>query len=108
MITWICAGNVVSQPWHAYVSSFVGGLLGSGSIFTNKLSLIQLSVQPNLVGRATGIYVASMFTAAAIAGYLFGGMAEAFGWAMAGALLMITLSVIAFISMYFFRDDKCW
>lgn len=115
IISWICSiingyflFNIVSQAWQANIGLFLVGAFGSAAIHPNGLSIMQRSVQPDMVGRATGTFTASIFIAAALAGLLFGGMAQALGWATAGTILSTALGILAIILTYFVREDKCW
>ena len=51
---------------------------------------MQRSVQPHLVGCASGIFLTALFGAGSTAGYLLAVLVEAFGWGGA-ALIELTL-----------------
>lgn len=67
----------------------------------NLLSLLQRSVRPQMVGRASGIFPASVFGAASTAGYLVG----VFGWSGA-ALVELTLFPVIGIVVMLLVDPK--
>jgi len=75
------------------------GCFGSGFVFTNLLSMLQRSVRPSMVGRASGIFIASLFGAASIAGYSMGALVGRFGWGTAALLQLTLLPVIGIIAM---------
>ncbi len=70
--------------------SFMTGAIGSGFVFVNLLALLQRSVQPSMVGRASGIFLTSLFGAGSAAGYLMGVLVGTLGWGNA-ALIELTL-----------------
>jgi MFS family permease len=70
--------------------SFMTGAIGSGFVFVNLLALLQRSVQPRMLGRASGIFLTSLFGAGTTAGYLMGVLVGALGWGNA-ALIELTL-----------------
>jgi MFS family permease len=86
--------NVVSSVSAQSLLTFLIGVFGSGFVFVNLLSLLQRSVRPEMVGRASGIFLTSLFGAASIAGYLFGTLVDALGWG-AAALIELTLFPIS-------------
>jgi MFS family permease len=79
--------------------SFMTGALGSGFVFVNLLSLLQRSVRPHMVGRASGIFLTSLFGAASTAGYLMGALVGAFGWGRAALIELTLLPIIGIIAM---------
>lgn len=79
--------------------SFMTGALGSGFVFVNLLSLLQRSVRPDMVGRASGIFLTTLFGAASTAGYLMGALVSAFGWGTAAAIELTLFPVIGIIAM---------
>lgn len=79
--------------------SFMTGVLGSGFVFVNLLSLLQRSVRPDMVGRASGIFLTTLFGAASTAGYLMGALVGGFGWGMAAVIELTLFPVIGIIAM---------
>jgi MFS transporter, DHA1 family, inner membrane transport protein len=71
------------------------GAIGSGTIYVNLAAYHVKSVRSGLSSRASGMFVTSLYAAAAAAGYLMGGIAGRASWAAAGALQISLLSVIA-------------
>ena len=71
------------------------GAIGSGTIYVNLAAYHVKAVRGNLSSRASGMFVTSLYAAAAAAGYLMGGIAGRDGWAAAGEIQVSLLSVIA-------------
>jgi MFS family permease len=78
---------------------FLTGAFGSGFVFVNLLSLLQRSVRPQMVGRASGIFLTSLFGAAATAGYLMGALVGAFGWGRAALIELTVFPIFGIIAM---------
>ncbi len=87
-----------TQPMQAFLS-FMTGALGSGFVFVNLLSLLQRSVQPQMVGRASGIFLTTLFGAASTAGYLMGWLVGVVGWGNAALIELTAFPVIAILAM---------
>jgi MFS family permease len=87
-----------SVSWQSFLS-FMTGALGSGFVFVNLLSLLQRSVRPHMVGRASGIFLTSLFAAGSTAGYLMGALVVEFGWSRAALIELTLLPVIGIIAM---------
>jgi len=78
---------------------FLTGALGSGFVFVNLLSLLQRSVRPQMVGRASGIFLTSLFGSASTAGYLMGWLVTKLGWGGAALVELTLFPVIGIIAM---------
>jgi predicted MFS family arabinose efflux permease len=77
------------------IMTFAYGAIGSGTLYVNLAGYHVKSVRSSLASRASGIFVSSLYAAAAGAGYLMGGIAGHAGWAVAGEIQISLLSVIA-------------
>lgn len=75
--------------------SFVLGATFSGTIFVNLAGYHVKVVTDALAGRASGIFVTSLYGSATVAGYLIGWLARVFGWTTAANLQLVLLCVIA-------------
>ncbi|HEX7921558.1 MAG TPA: MFS transporter [Bradyrhizobium sp.] len=75
--------------------SFVWGFVVSGTIYVNLAGFHVKSVSSQLADRASGMFVTSLYGAAAIAGYLIGWLANLGGWGQAGLLQVTLLSAFA-------------
>jgi MFS family permease len=94
-----CMYNVAVASTAQCFLTFCVGCFGSGFVFTNLLSMLQRSVRPAMVGRASGIFIASLFGAASIAGYSMGALVGRFGWGTAAIIQLTLLPVIGIIAM---------
>jgi DHA1 family inner membrane transport protein len=75
--------------------SFVLGAIFSGTIFVNLAGYHVKVVTDALAGRASGIFVTSLYGSATAAGYLIGWLARLFGWTTAANLQLVVLCIIA-------------
>lgn len=88
------------------VLSFAEGAVASGFMFVNIYSSMQRSVRPEMVGRASGLYVASFYIPAALAGYLFSGLVGATGWGGAAFWQLSILPILGVIALLFVDVKK--
>ncbi|MBR1218964.1 MFS transporter [Bradyrhizobium sp. U87765 SZCCT0131] len=85
----------VAQSFAAHAAlSFLWGFIVSGTIYVNLAGSHVKAVDGALAGRASGVFVTSLYGAAAIAGYLIGFIASLAGWSQAGLVQITLLSVI--------------
>ena len=77
------------------VLSFLWGLIVSGVIYVNLAGYHAKALRSSLAGRASGIFVTSLYGSAAVAGYLVGWIATRAGWTTAGEIQISLLSLIA-------------
>ncbi|WP_158228374.1 MFS transporter [Pseudonocardia sp. MH-G8] len=83
--------------------SFAEGAVASGFLFVNIYSSMQRAVRPTMVGRASGLYVASFYIPAAVAGYLFSALVDGTGWGGA-ALWQLTVLPLVGVAVLLFVD----
>jgi DHA1 family inner membrane transport protein len=92
-------GYLCFQGPHAIVPqtimTFAYGAIGSGTLYVNLAAYHVKAVRSSLASRASGMFVSSLYAAAAAAGYLMGGLASRAGWALAGEIQISLLSVVA-------------
>lgn len=74
------------------VLSFCWGFIVSGTIYVNLAALHVKAVVATAAGRASGVFVTSLYGAAALAGYLIGFLANWTGWSHAGLIQITVLS----------------
>jgi DHA1 family inner membrane transport protein len=74
--------------------SFAWGCVVSGTIYVNLAGYHVKAVRSTLAGRASGIFVTSLYGSAVIAGYLMGWLAGHVGWVAAGEAQLTVLSLI--------------
>ena len=80
--------------WQAMLS-FAWGVVVSGMIYVNLAGYHVKAVRRNLAGRASGMFVTSLYLSAAGAGYLMGWIADRAGWADAGTIQISLSSLCA-------------
>ncbi len=80
--------------WQAMLS-FAWGVVVSGVIYVNLAGSHVKAVRRNLAGRASGVFVTSLYLSAAVAGYLMGWIANRAGWADAGTIQISLSSLCA-------------
>jgi predicted MFS family arabinose efflux permease len=74
--------------------SFAWGFVVSGTIYVNLAAYHVKAVRNSLAGRASGIFVTSLYGAAALGGYLMGWIAGHGGWTIAGEVQLTALSLL--------------
>ena len=94
--------NIVTSPTWQVLLSFVQGSAASGFFFVNTYALMQRSVRPDFVGRATGLVVTFLYIPASLAGYVFAMLKEKYGWGDAATLQLSMSLTVPFIAMLFF------
>ena len=97
--------NIASSVGTQSLLTFLVGVFGSGFVFVNLVSFLQRSVRPEMVGRASGIFLTAVFGSASVAGYVFGGLVGAFGWG-AAPLIELTLFPVVGIAAMAMVDPK--
>ena len=80
--------------WQAMLS-FAWGVVVSGMIYVNLAGYHVKAVRRHLAGRASGVFVTSLYLSAAAAGYLMGWIANRAGWADAGTIQISLSSLCA-------------
>ena len=74
---------------------FLWAFAASGTIYVNLGGYHVKAVQRSLAGKASGIFVTSFYTSAAVAGYTMGWLANRLDWVTAGVIQLSTLSIIS-------------
>ena len=77
----------------AILSTF-WGLVASSILYVNLAAYHVKAVRNSLSGRASGIFVTSLYASAAVAGYLMGWIAGYAGWVRAGEIQLSLLSLV--------------
>jgi MFS family permease len=86
-------GSVAILP-HIILTCLYGAI-GSGTIYVNLAGYHVKAVRSILSSRASGMFVTSLYAAAAAAGFLMGKIAGHAGWALAGEIQISLLSAVA-------------
>lgn len=98
--------SVCVEPWQQYILSFWQGVLFSACLFVNVYALIQRSVRPAMVGRASGIHVTSIFLPASVSGFIFAALVGSIGWSSAAFILLTVIPLIGIGAMLMLREDQ--
>ena len=85
MLGYLLFNGSASYYWQAALS-FAWGVVVSGVIYVNLAGYHVKAVRRHLAGRASGVFVTSLYLSAAVAGYLMGWIANAAGWGTAGTV----------------------
>ena len=85
--------------------SFAWGFIVSGTIYVNLAGSHVKAVDATLAGRASGVFVTSLYGAAAAAGYLIGLLANIAGWSNAGLIQITVLSAIGAVLSLGLRSE---
>jgi MFS family permease len=88
------------------ILTFAYGAIGSGTVYVNLAAYHVKAVRSNLSSRASGMFVTSVYAAAAFAGYIMGGIASHAGWALAGEIQISLLAAIAGFLALTLRPDQ--
>jgi MFS family permease len=88
------------------ILTFAYGAIGSGTVYVNLAAYHVKAVRSQLSSRASGMFVTSVYAAAAAAGYLMGGIASHAGWALAGEIQISLLATIAGCLALSLRADQ--
>jgi DHA1 family inner membrane transport protein len=88
------------------IFTFAYGAIGSGVAYVNLAAYHVKAVRSQLSSRASGMFVTSVYAAAAAAGYLMGGIASHVGWALAGEIQISLLAAIAGCLALSLRADQ--
>jgi DHA1 family inner membrane transport protein len=88
------------------VFSLVLGATFSGTIFVNLAAYHVKSVSADLAGRASGVFVTSLYGSATIAGYVIGGIVGMAGWTVAGNVQLVVLCLCGAIISLALRPER--
>lgn len=106
MVTSYLMFNVCTVPWQQNVLSFLQGVLFSACLFVNIYALIQRSVRPEMVGRASGIHVTSIFLPASVSGLLFATLVKYLGWGSAASVLLCASPLLGIAAMLLLKESQ--
>ena len=89
-----------------YLLSFLEGTFASGFLFVNIYSSMQRSVRPHMIGRVSGIFVASFYLPAAFSGYIFADIKNATSWGGAGLWQLTIMPLIGVVALLFVKTGQ--
>jgi MFS transporter, DHA1 family, inner membrane transport protein len=82
------------------------GVVASAILYVNLAGYHVKAVRGSLASRASGMFVTSLYAAAAFAGYLMGWIATHHGWPMAGEIQISMLSVVGAVLALALRPSE--
>jgi MFS transporter, DHA1 family, inner membrane transport protein len=94
MLGYLLFNGSASYYWQA-ILSFAWGVVVSGVVYVNLAGYHVKAVRRELAGRASGVFVTSLYLSAAVAGYLMGWIANRAGWGAAGSIQISLCSLAA-------------
>ncbi len=86
--------------------SLVLGATFSGTIFVNLAACHVKSVSADLAGRASGLFVTSLYGSATIAGYVIGWIVGLAGWTVAGNVQLVLLCFAGAVISLALRPER--
>jgi MFS transporter, DHA1 family, inner membrane transport protein len=86
--------------------SLLLGATFSGTIFVNLAAYHVKSVSVDLAGRASGVFVTSLYGSATVAGYLIGWIVSLTGWTVAGNIQLVLLCLCGAIISLTLRPER--
>jgi DHA1 family inner membrane transport protein len=86
--------------------SLVLGATFSGTIFVNLAANHVKAVSAELAGRASGVFVTSLYGSATVAGYLIGRIVDLTGWTIAGNIQLVLLCLCGAIVSLALRPER--
>ncbi len=81
--------------WRQVLLTSAFGAVASGTVYVNLVGYHVKAVRRSLSGRASGMFITSFYAAAAVAGYVMGGIANRANWATAGTIQISLLAAVA-------------
>ncbi|MGF6781407.1 MFS transporter [Paraburkholderia sp. GAS334] len=98
--------NGASRPLTHAALSFVFGLMVSGFFYARFVSIIQRSAHPSQIGYAVSAAMAGFYISGPFAGFLFGKLAEMWGWSVAANVMVFAPPCVAIVLMSFFDFSR--
>jgi len=86
--------------------AFLEGMFASGIAFVLMYALIQRTVRPNYVGRASGLFVLGFYLPSAFSGYIFADLATKYSFGFAAIVQLVIIALIAIIPILFIQNTK--
>ncbi len=86
--------------------TFTYGVVGSAILYVNLAGYHVKAVQSSLASKGSGMFVTSLYTSSALAGYLMGFFANQIGWVAAFGVQISLLSVVAAVLALGLRQSE--
>jgi MFS transporter, DHA1 family, inner membrane transport protein len=96
VIAWLLFNGPTNFTAQAALA-FAFGVVFSGAIYVNLAAYHVKAVSGELSGRASGIFVTSLYAAASVAGYILGWLVTEFGWTIAGSLQLSATCLVGIV-----------
>jgi DHA1 family inner membrane transport protein len=94
------------SPFLAKFMTFAYGIVASAFLYVNLAAYHVKAVHSTLASRASGMFVTSLYGAAAFAGTLMGWIEAHHGWPVAGEIQMSALSIVGAILALALRPEE--
>jgi len=88
------------------ILTFLYGVVGSAVLYVNLAGYHVKALRSSLSSRGSGMFVTSLYGAAAFAGYLMGAIASRHGWVIAGEIQISLLCIIGAILALALRPSQ--
>ena len=88
------------------ILTFAYGVTGSAVLYVNLAGYHVKALRSNLASRGSGLFITSLYGAAAFAGYLIGAIATRYGWMVAAELQISLLCIIGAFLALAVRPDQ--
>jgi predicted MFS family arabinose efflux permease len=98
--------NVVTSVHFQCLLSFLLGVFGTGFLASGLPSLLQRCVRPEMVGRASGVFVTFVFGGGIFAGWVLAWLVEKIGWGMAGFVELTLVPMIGLVAMILIKEEQ--
>lgn len=105
LIGYLIFNGPTSTGWQ-YFLSFAEGAVASGFCFVGIYAALQRSVQPQMIGRASGIFITGFYIPASVAGYVFSALVGSAGWGGAGFWQLSVLPLLGVVALLFVDTRK--
>lgn len=85
------------------VLSFLMGMLFTGIVYPNSMSLLQKNMPVERGCFATGLFVAVLYIPSSVSGYVLASLVTHFGWQVGATSMFTVLSIVSLIVMSLYR-----
>lgn len=106
MVTTFLLFNVATEPWQHNILSFMQGLFASSTLHPNNCALLQKSVRPEMVGRATGLFQTCHYGGGTVAGFLLAWLVGHLGWQQACFIQLTMFPLVGITAMCLINENQ--
>jgi MFS family permease len=108
IVTQFLLFNGATQPWQHQLLSFCEGFFASSTLHPNCVALMQKSVRPDMIGRATGLFQLCFYTGGALGGFLLGLLVSHLGWHVGSLIQQVMAPVICLFAVLLIKNDQLY